>query len=199
MLNLMDIQTVRRELPKLNPKLEKELCERELKYPDIFGGSAPPSPGQRLENGLRDHLPREGRNGHWEGERGESTWYPPKENIPGKSNPENQTWEEILAKCRIEGIQFENGEPNFKCVCREEVTIEGFSTSRADNFDKADMAAAEKRGCTPEEVAKWRKEHGYTWHEMKDMQTMQKVPSNLHNNIPHSGGISNANAKEIEK
>ena len=45
---------------------------------------------------------------------------------------------------------------------------------------------------SPEDVAKWRKENGYTWHECKDMKTMQKVPSEVHNNIPHSGGISEA-------
>lgn len=66
------------------------------------------------------------------------------------------------------------------------------TASGTDNFDKADIELAKQRGCTPEEVAKWRKENGYTWHECKDMKTMQKVPSQVHNNISHSGGISAA-------
>lgn len=49
---------------------------------------------------------------------------------------------------------------------------------------------AKQRGCSSGEVTKWRKENGYTWHEYKDMKTMQKVPSIVHNKISHSGGIS---------
>lgn len=202
MLNPTEILPAGKDLfesAKLNPELKGELDKRELKHPDIWDGPMPPVPGRRiLERAAGDHLPAEG-NGHWEGERGEGTWYPPEEKIPGKNNPDNLTWEELLDKYGLDGIQFENGEPDLKDVSREEVTIEDFSTNRSDNFDKADKATAENRGCTPEEVAQWRKEHGYTWHEMKDMKTMQKVPSDLHNNIPHSGGIANAKAQEGEK
>lgn len=59
-------------------------------------------------------------------------------------------------------------------------------------YTKADIELAEEKGCSPREVAQWRKENHYTWHECKDMKTMQKVPSVVHNNIPHSGGISEA-------
>ena len=49
---------------------------------------------------------------------------------------------------------------------------------------------ANQKGCSPEEVAKWREENKYTWHECRDCMTMQKVPREVHGNIPHSGGIS---------
>ena len=55
---------------------------------------------------------------------------------------------------------------------------------------------AKKHNCSPEDVAKWRKENKYTWHECRDMATMQKVPSAVHNNVTHSGGISEAK-KEV--
>lgn len=55
-------------------------------------------------------------------------------------------------------------------------------------FDQADEKLADQRGCTPEEVAKWREENKYTWHECKDCKTMQKVPTEVHGNISHSGG-----------
>lgn len=198
MLNPKDLPTMederKSELPKLNRELEKMLAGREVQHPDMFDGPLPPVPGR-----WAGCLPIEGKNGHWEGKRGDSAWYPPMEDIPGKRNPDNLTWEELLDKYGLDAISFENGEPDFNDVCKEEVTIEDFSTNRADNFDKADKAAAEKRGCTPEEVAQWRKEHRYTWHEKGDMKTMQKVPSDLHNNIPHSGGIANKKAQEGEK
>lgn len=131
-------------------------------------------------------------NGHWEGERGDSKWIPNRGDVPKKANPEGKTWGEILDKYGIDGVNFKDGEPDFIEISKGTVEIEPFSDSRTDNFDKADIELAKQKGCSPEEVAKWRKENGYTWHECKDMKTMQKVPSEVHNNMPHSGGISEA-------
>ena len=131
-------------------------------------------------------------NGEWTGERGDSKWKPDPDYIPQKQNPDGLTWKEILKKYNIDGIKFKDGEPDFSEISKGTVQIEPFSTERTDNFDKADIALAKQRGCSPEEVRKWRKENGYTWHECKDMKTMQKVPSVVHNNVSHSGGISEA-------
>jgi hypothetical protein len=131
-------------------------------------------------------------NGSWEGDRGNSKWIPNPDFVPNKANPEGKTWSEILDKYGIDGINYKDGEPDFSEISKGTVEIEPFSDSRTDNFDKADIELVKQRGCSPEEVAKWRKENGYTWHECKDMKTMQKVPSEVHNNIPHSGGISEA-------
>ena len=103
---------------------------------------------------------------------------------------------EILEKYGIDGIVFKDGEPVFDNVSKGTVTIEGFSSNRDDNFDKADIELAKQRRCSPEEVKQWRKENGYTWHECKDMATMQKVPSEIHNNITHRGGVSNSKSLE---
>lgn len=138
------------------------------------------------------NCPIDGNNGHWDGERGNSIWYPDPDFVPGKANPEGKTWDEILNKHGIDHIPFKDGEPDFSEISKGTVEIEPFSDSRTDNFDKADIELAKQKGCTPEEVAKWRKENGYTWHECKDMKTIQKVPSEVHNNVPHSGGISEA-------
>ena len=144
-----------------------------------------------IDENLRN-CPLEGSNGHWDGERGNSKWYPDLDFIPGKANPDQKTWGEILEKYGIDGITFKDGEPDFSEISKGTVEISPFTDSRTDNFDNADIELAKQKGCTPEEVAKWRKENGYTWHECKDMKTMQKVPSEVHNNIPHSGGISAA-------
>ena len=97
---------------------------------------------------------------------------------------------EIFDQYGIDGIDFEDGEPDFSPISKGEVQIDEFSGNRPDNFDQADMKLAEQKGCTPEEVEKWRKENKYTWHECKDMCTMQKVPSIIHINVPHRGGVS---------
>jgi hypothetical protein len=139
---------------------------------------------------IENIIPRNG--GGWEGEPGDSFWKPDRDKIPEnpKTNPDGQTWGEILDEFGIEGIPFKDGEPDFSDVAKGEVEIEDFSEDRADNFDAADEALAKQRGCTKEEVREWRKENGYTWHECSDMKTMQKVPTKVHGNVPHSGGIS---------
>lgn len=129
------------------------------------------------------------------GERGDSIWRPDPDYVPLKANPEGKTWKEILDKYGIDGVKFKDGEPDFRDIAKGTVEIEDFSADRSDNFDKADAKLAKQWGQSPEEVRKWRKENGYTWHECSDMKTMQLVPSEVHNNIQHQGGI--AKIKEI--
>lgn len=134
-------------------------------------------------------------NGSWTGESGNSTWEPNKEKIPdpmnGKNgNPDGLTWENILDKYEIDGITFRDGEPDFSEVMKDQVEIGDFTTDRRINFNQSDVALAEKWDMSPREVADWRKENNYTWHECKDCKTMQLVPCEVHNNIPHEGGIA---------
>ncbi|MGP1599085.1 HNH endonuclease [Peptoanaerobacter stomatis] len=140
------------------------------------------------KNGM---LPRNG--GEWTGEPGNSNWRPDPEVTPGDrngTNPEHKTWREIMKEYGFESVSFKDGEPDFSKVSKGEVQIDDFSDERDSNFSQADEKLANQKGCTPEEVAKWREENKYTWHECKDCKTMQKVPTEVHGNIPHSGGIS---------
>lgn len=136
------------------------------------------------------YCPIEGNGGHWEGERGDSKWIPDREFIPRKANPEGKNWGEIMDKYGIDGIEFKGGQPDFSEISKGTVEIKSFSDSRTDNFDKADIELAKQKGVSPGEISKYRKEEGYTWHECADMKTMQLVPKDIHNNISHSGGIS---------
>ena len=129
-------------------------------------------------------------NGEWTGERGNSKWIPDENYTPQKSNPDNKTWGELLSKHSIDGINFKDGEPDFSVISKGEVQIEDFGVNRSNNFDKANIELAKQKGCSPEDVEKWMKDNHYTWHECSDMKTMQKVPSEIHNNIPHRGGVS---------
>lgn len=147
--------------------------------------------------------PIDGHGGHWDGVRGNSTWYPDRDEIPKnpKTNPEGLTWGQILDKYGIEGILFKDGEPDFSEVSKGTVEIDNFSENRygkGGNFDQACEKLAEQRGCTKEEVKAWMKENKYTWHEKSDCKTMQKVPTEVHGNIRHEGGISEIKSKQSE-
>lgn len=142
--------------------------------------------------------PVEGNGGNWDGERGNSKWLPDREEVPKNPlmNPNGLTWGEILDQYGIDGIRFEDGEPDFSDISKGEVQIDDFTDDRGSNFDQADEKLADQRGCTPEEVEAWRKENGYTWHECRDCATMQKVPREVHGNISHYGGVSGYKSQE---
>lgn len=139
-------------------------------------------------------VPRNG--GDWSGEPGNSKWEPDRDIKPSDrnySNPDGKTWGEILDKYGIDGIPFNDGEPDFSEVSKGTVEIDEFSDARyglGGNFDQADEKLAEQKGCTKEEVRKWRIDNNYTWHERSDCKTMDKVPREVHGNVSHSGGIS---------
>ena len=190
---------------------EKSLSEWTV--PDKLKAEIPQTPEGRLEdiknkiNQLAQEisaerslrLPRNG--GIWDGAIGNSKWIPAEDAVPGSrngTNPEHKSWSQIKEWYHFEGIPFSHGEANFSEVGKGSVEIEDFSDDRGANFDQADEALALQRGCAPEEVAQWRKENHYTWHECNDCKTMQKVPSEVHGNIPHSGGISVYKAANLQ-
>lgn len=145
---------------------------------------------------VKKHLPKS--NGKWSGEEGNSDWIPDPEFVPKnpKSNPEKLSWKQISEKYGVDRIAFNNGQPDFSPTSKGTVEIENFSTERDDNFDAADEALAKKRGCTKADVRRWRKKNKYTWHERKDCKTMDKVPTPVHGNVPHAGGISEKKKEE---
>lgn len=151
------------------------------------------NPDSRAEVSRRaERTPVEGNGGHWDGERGNSNWIPNDDEVPTnpKTNPDGKTWREIKDEYGVESIPFNENKPDFSEVSKGTVEIEDFTDDRDSNFDQADEALAEQKGCEPEDVYKWRKEHKYTWHEGSDCKTMQKVPTEVHGNVPHSGGVS---------
>ena len=142
--------------------------------------------------------PIEGNGGHWSGERGNSKWEPDNDTVPenDRTNPERLAWKDILAKYDTDGVNFKDGKPDFSEFSKGNVKIDDFTKERDENFAQADEKLAEQKGCLPEEVEKWRKENKYTWHECEDCATMQKVPTEIHGNVSHHGGISEFKAKE---
>ena len=65
------------------------------------------------------------------------------------------------------------------------------------NFEQADILTAEQwtadkrdgREWTAEDVAQYRQDHGLTWHECNDMETMQMIPEAINADFGHLGGV----------
>jgi hypothetical protein len=132
-------------------------------------------------------------NGKWTGERGESTFVSDSDEV---SN--------YLKDANVDGVTYKDGCPDFQPFSKGEVEIPSMSSERhtvagkPGNFEQADEALAELRGngCTARDVANWRKENGYTWHELNDVKTCQKVPITINKVYRHLGGVSECKHRE---
>lgn len=145
---------------------------------------------------LNNFLPKE--NGKWLGEKGNSIWSPDLDFIPKKPPGNKLSFGEILEKYDQKGIKFKKGEVDFSPFSEGTVKIKDFSLERALNFTQADELLAKKwtqvnkggRSWSPQDIFEYRKEHNLSWHERKDMKTLDLVSQEIHGNVPHSGGIS---------
>jgi hypothetical protein len=114
--------------------------------------------------------PKEGSNGTWKGgERGNSKWYPDSNTEKGKT---------ILNATGGKPIEFKDGYPDFSPYASHRVEIEMTGDNSID-FPAANKAAG--LSGTPKD---------WTWHHKEDGVTMELIPSDLNNNIPHTGGAS---------
>jgi hypothetical protein len=57
-------------------------------------------------------------------------------------------------------------------------------------MQSADNLAAKSLNMTPAESYNWRNNNELMWHECKDRGTMMLISHDIHDNIPHTGGIS---------
>lgn len=190
-LKIPDIGEIDREIPKI----EKTYANKMESKSDVNIEKL----DEKIKIGKSSMVPKTG--GTWSGEEGNSIWTPDSEVKPGDrngTNKEGKTWGEIKEEYKFESIEFKENEADFSEVSKGNVEIEDFTDDRSSNFDQADEKLAEQRGCQPEEVAEWRAENKYTWHECKDCKNMQKVPREVHGNIPHSGGVSEYKSQKRE-
>lgn len=146
--------------------------------------------------------------GRWEGGRGESLFI-----------PYNKEAEYALESFDQWGIPYKNGIADFGKVSEETVDIDCMTTHRhsmidlesgeriTGNFEKADAKCAEKwneierdgkSDWTARDVAVWRSENGYTWHEDNNMKTCNLVPHAIHNVCKHSGGVAECRRRDME-
>lgn len=164
--------------------------------------------------------PNTGEGGHWEkGSKGNGLWVP--EGEPGKFNKDNETWENNLKKkiqnevnehrkrngmepdFKFKGVEFKDDVPDFEPFSFGKVEVNAYSSDRNVNYALANemmacqLTDSKGREYTPKEVKKWMKNHNprMTWHESADGKTMMKVPSVVHGNVSHSGGVNAINLK----
>lgn len=132
--------------------------------------------------------------GEWEGERGESKFIP--------NNPEIK---KILEKYGLGGIVYKDGIPDFSEISKSTVEIDNMTENRAENFKQCDEkcteqwnkeARDERTGWTARDVAQWRKENGYSWHERNDMKTSDLIPTKINDYFGHLGGVSECKKRD---
>ena len=144
-----------------------------------------------------DHTPSENSQlGNWDGERGES-----------KFVPTDETVKQELETYGVDGIEYKEGVPDFFPVSETNVEIDMTSNRYGNdgNFEKCDTKCAEqwnaeqrdgKTDWTARDIAEWRAENKYTWHECSDMKTCNLVPRDIHEVCRHSGGVAECNKRD---
>lgn len=154
--------------------------------------------------------------GIWEGD----VFHPDPDIIPKRYNPDGLTFGQIIEKVeRLYGLHytgtpFTEGFADFSGIALAQIglgelmrssggeyvedDLNGtFSDNRNDNFSLADLHAAEKgipipglgEEYTAVELAQWRKDNRFTWEESMVYGCLL-VPSELHNNIDHTGLVA---------
>lgn len=136
------------------------------------------------------HTPAEdgGGRGHWTGKRGESDFV--------LDEPITLKDGTVVSK-----ISYHNAIPDFSGYAKAQINIPNMTNNRDLNFKQADELLAEfwsktkfnGRTWTPRDVANYRADNGFTWHEMNNLKTMQLVPSDVNGTWGHLGGVGEYN------
>jgi len=112
---------------------------------------------------------------------------------------------------KFEGIMFNENEPDFLPFSFGDVDLNAYSSDRDINYDMAYELMAKKlskekgKKYTAKDVENWMNnknpkndyEMQFTWHETPEGK-MMKVPSVIHGNVSHTGGINAMNKKGKE-
>ena len=182
---------------EINPPQIIKQAEKVLNFWDGLETTYLSSYEERIQQ-----TPREGERGEWEGIRGESKYIPLDEKI-----------KELLSKYGMDGVDYRDGIPDFSKCSEATVEIDNMSEKRTGpcgNFEQCDQKCAErwneegkdgKTDWTARDVANWRRENGYSWHECNDRKTCQLVPTEINDYFGHFGGVGEckkANAQEDE-
>jgi len=115
-------------------------------------------------------------DGSWDGTPGNSNWF-----------SDNS---KVLAITKGEGVPFKDGLPNFDKWSQGDLKIDNMTGGKKD-FDLVHEHLKDVGGLKSKaEAQRFLKQNGLTAHHHPDMKTIQLIPSDLHNNVPHEGGAS---------
>lgn len=177
---------------RLRAKLRVAAVQAEAQQPQAFQSrkegvlpsrSDPDVPeGQRMPLGTE--TPTVDKGGFWGGERGNSEWF-----------------SDVEALNKVTGykpVEFRNGYPDFSPWAKERVRVPITGIDSTD-FAAADKLMAPKRGFANQTAYKeWRKANRLTWHHVEGADEMILVPRDMHGNVPHIGGASEARGDAAE-
>ena len=150
---------------------------------------------ERIDRTPRADSPR----GEWTGDRGDSVFIP--------TDPDMV---DTLKEYGMEGVRYEDGVVDFSPCAEATVEIDSMSEQRygrGGNFEQADTKCAEqwndaakggKTDWTPRDVANWRAENNYSWHERNDMKTCDLVLTKINDYFDHLGGVSECRKRDAE-
>lgn len=180
----MKITSGNQELAELEQKRKADVNKQNEKISETENVERYSTYEERINHTPKNH-------GKWSGVRGESKFTLDKSYKPDVAA--------YLESKNMDGIFYKNGEPDFLNLARGIVSIENMTETREGengNFAQADRAEAARRGCSPRDVANWRRNNGFTWHECGDMRTCQKVPTNIHQSFSHLGGVAECKRRD---
>ena len=145
------------------------------------------------------------KNAKWDGEEGNSlcrmSGTPRNKN--GYNNKDNKSWNQIYRENNIDGIVFNNGEPDLSPVSKMETKM-NFDTDISDKarqellgpkpkrtqlHEEFYAKLAKERNCTVEEIKNFKEKHNLVVYECSDCETLMLVPREIHDNLTHSGGV----------
>jgi len=204
MKNLENFNSTKNEI-KENP--DNKIDNVEKKNPESSDTQLENKPVEfdKLDSKLQENVdnlenfevgtPRDGAGGSWDGERGNSIWTPDPEKVPTNplTNPEGKSFQQILGERGQSGVEFIKGEPDFTPFAEATVKIDNFSENRygaGGNFNQALEKYADQRGESTAETKTYMKDEHLTFHERSDCKTMDVVPTEVHGNVRHTGGVS---------
>lgn len=169
--------------------LKRTVLSTSIERTDKQEGDYPSTYKERVDRTPRD----DGERGDWQGERGESIFIPNDDDIKS-----------ILDEYGIEGIAYKDGIPDFSPCSESTVEIDNMTDNRSgppvegSNFQQCDQKCAEqwneqcrdgRSDWTARDVANWRRENGYSWHERNDMKTCDLIPTKINAYFGHLGGV----------
>jgi hypothetical protein len=112
--------------------------------------------------------------GWWSGARGESRYY--------------SRDSAVQSATRDRGVAYSDARPDFSPYAAAEVEIANMTANRRANFAQADQEIAQRMGVSRKQIAQWREQNGYTWHEDSTTR-MQLVPTEINARHGHLGGV----------
>ena len=129
------------------------------------------------------YTPKSGKNGNWDGERGDGKW------IPTKDSPLDKALKEYNQKhkTKINHLEYKDGFPDYDdfipVVNGKKARVEIPQKGGDKDFGPADDAMREMLG-----DPNWTRPKDYTWHHKEDGVTMELVPTPIHG-FPESGHL----------